>query len=77
MTESQTPTLTLQPVESGDGGDTPTPEIIALDTQTPEEAGAGSNWIVPTCGVILILIGLLLFLFVSRRKRRSYSGLYF
>jgi hypothetical protein len=76
-TESQTPTLTLQPVENGGDSDTPTPEIIALDTQTPEEAGTGSNWIVPICGVILILIGLLLFLFVSRRKRRSYSGLYF
>ena len=77
LTESQTPTLTLQPVENSNGGDTPTSEVIALDTQTPEEAGAGSNWIVPICGILLIIIGLLLFLFVSRRKRRSYSGLYF
>ena len=79
MTETQTPTLTLQPIEnnSGSGSDTPTPEIIALDTQTPGAAGGGSNWIVPICGILLIIIGILLFIFFSRRKRRSYSGLYF
>jgi subtilisin family serine protease len=77
MTESRTPTLTLRPVENSLSSNTPTPEIIALDTPKPTGTGAGSSWIMPICGIFLIIIGILLFLFVSRRKRRSYSGLYF
>ena len=77
LTQSQTPTVMFQSTENWDGSDTPTAEIIALNTQTPDGAGVGSNWIVPMCGILLIIIGLLLFLFVSRRKRRSYSGIYF
>ena len=77
LTQSQTPTVTFQSTGIREGSDTPTPEIIALDTPTSDGEGAGSDWIVPICGILLIIIGLLLFLFVSRRKRRSYSGIYF
>ncbi len=73
---SQTATLTLQPQGNDIGDETPTPEIIALGTET-SSLMAGRDWYVPICGFLLILIGIILLWFTSRRKWRSYSGLHF
>ena len=75
ITNTQTATMTLAPLENTTAADTSTPEIVALETQPSKS----SNWrdlFIPFCGLSLILLGLLLFWFASKRnkqpKYRSY-----
>jgi len=77
LNESQTPTLTPLPMDNSESNDTPTPEIIALDAQSTDEAGSGQSWLIPCCAILLILLGVLLLWFGTKRKWRSYSGIHF
>lgn len=62
-------TSTALVINEADGnGDTPTPEVIALETKEEKKIRAG-EWIIPCSALLLILAGLLLLWTTSRNKR--------
>jgi subtilisin family serine protease len=73
---SITPSQTLDSSANPGDLDTMTPEIIALETQTPRGSAFGRELLFPSCGLLLLLAGLLLFWFGSRGRKKPHRGSY-
>lgn len=69
LTETQTATITATPIGHMTYTFTPNPEVVVLETETAGPAGSGSDWLIPCCGLLLILFGILMLWLAPHRKR--------